>query len=67
MKNEPVKEPHKEHFFELIRGSGQPGPGQRPGPYPKLSPSPNPSGYSGKQIHSRTMGGASGRRGGSSR
>lgn len=67
MKNEPIKEPHKEHFFEQIHGSGQPIPGQRPAPFPKLSPSANPSGFSGKQIHSRTMGGASGRHGGRSR
>ena len=67
MKNQPTKETHKDNFFDLIHGSAQPSPAQRIASYSKMSASPNLSGYSGKQIHSRTMGGASGRHGGRSR
>jgi hypothetical protein len=67
MKNQPDKVAHKDHFFDLIKGAGQPLSGPRFFANPKISASPASTGYSGKQIHSRTVGGASGRHGGRSR
>jgi|CZKI01.1.fsa_nt_gi hypothetical protein len=64
MKNQPIKETRKDHFFDLIKGSGQPLPGPRLFGNPKM---PGSAGFGGKQIHARTFGGASGRRGGKSR
>ena len=68
MKNPPMKEPHKEHFFDLIKGSAQPLSGARFLANPKNAAPPPSAAYGGKQLHSRPFGGgASGRHGGKSR
>lgn len=67
MKNEPTKEPQKEHFFDHINRPSQPSAGSRFFSNSKVSGSSVSGGYSGKQIHSRSGGGSSGRQGGKSR
>lgn len=67
MKNEPAKEPQKDHFFDLIKGSAQPLPAPRSLANMKGHGFQAPGGYSAKQARSRNVGGASGRHGGKSR
>ena len=67
MKNQPIKATHKENFYDLINRSAQPLSGARLPVNPKMSAPPISPSYSGKQIHSRNVGGASGRHGGRSR
>jgi hypothetical protein len=67
MKNEPMKEPQKEHFFDHLKRSSPPGSGSKFFSNSKFSGSSVSGGYSGKQIHSRSGGGSSGRQGGKAR
>jgi len=67
MKNEPAKETHKDHFFDLINRPAHPLTGPRSLASVKTSVFPISGGYGGKQIRSHNVGGASGRHGGKSR
>jgi hypothetical protein len=67
MKNEPAKEPPKDHFYDLLKGSTQPPAGPHFPVNPKKLSSPMPSGSGGRQNQVRNFGGASGRHGGKSR
>jgi len=67
MKNEPPKETPKGHFFDLINRPAQPLSGAHSLANVRTSGSPVSGGYSGKQLQSRNVGGASGRHGGKSR
>jgi len=67
MSNEPAKEPRKEHFYDMLKGPGQPSAGPRFPGNPRFPHGPMPSGPGGRQANVRTFGGASGRHGGKSR
>jgi hypothetical protein len=67
MKNEPVKETHKEHFFDHLKGPSQSASGSKFFANSKFSGSPVSPGYNANQNRARNTGGASGRHGGKSR
>lgn len=67
MKNEPMKAPQKEHFFDHLKRSSPSASGSQFFSNSKFSGSPISPGYSANQNRARNAGGASGRHGGKSR